>query len=1083
MNGHLASVILFIVSSSALAKQAVQQTPLHSDESRTLIVGSEQEYPPFAKGMTDETASGFTVELWKAIAGEQDLKFKIKVLPFKSLLSEFKAKRIDVMLNLAQSPERRKFAEFSIPHSSSRGAVFVKKTNSTIFGESDIEEKSVVLLSGDLSEDYARERYPNKDFTVEKTAELAFKRLERSEVDAFLISKLAGAAVLKKLKLNDQIENRCDAGFNQEFSIAVHAGEYKLLQQINEGFILLHESAEYDRLFKKWFGFQQRQGDHRGWPNYSIIAVLSVIIAALAVQLIRYIQQRKNHTLELRQTEAMIRTAFENSLVGMCHTRLDGRYLKVNQKYCEILGYSENELLQKTFMQVTHPDDIEPDLHLFQSLLEGEISSFQLDKRYITKDGHHLWCRIFVSLIPIPYNNEQTVLTTIANIHQDILNRRELENERERYRGLLEMSKDPAIVVTSCGRISDINLQAVLQFDISDNEAVGAPLSILENTLRNSKIEQAFKEASEGQLVQWEGVDVGFKGERLKIDISAYRIELTTGYLIKIDLHDSTERYQLMSKAKELAGKLALALEAGQIGYCTYNIETGEFLIDDRLDRILGLELEDACVRRSFRATLRKLRLREYWRLVRNVREIRDNHISHTIINIPSSEGRQELAIEVRCQRFNLSEEGGEILVAACFDITNQVQNSQDLKRTNAELVSATAARDKMLAKLSHELRTPLNVILGFGQLLDQRLSGSEDHELVSRILESGEHLLAMISDLLLLSDSSISFDASGSDVVDVLAEVVRVCSLLGPLAMARDVRLELEETDPNDDRALIVGNTRSFRQVLLNVIDNAIKYNRAGGHVKITCGLNAGDMAVVSVSDTGIGIPSEESERLFAPFYRGWEARSSATGTGLGLSITRELVDKMGGMVSLSSSEGVGSTFVLTFPRAPVDDPAVSEGNLILARRLSKLRVMIIDCTTQAGEESEFDSEDYAELKRTRDALLDSSARAGRFATIDCMVSSELTQIKQMRSDVYVLLIRGTKDLVWVRELQKSAITRKQPCYVLLPKGLSPHAREIIMAAGEDCGPDAFLRWSSFRQLSRDLELMRKNRDFVLNR
>ena len=112
-----------------------------------LVVGSEQDYPPFAIGMTDDTADGFTVDLWKAVAAEAGLNYVIHVLPFHTILQEFKEGKIDVLINLAQSEERHQFADFTVPHVIIHGAIFVRKGESQIHSEDDFVGKSIIAVS------------------------------------------------------------------------------------------------------------------------------------------------------------------------------------------------------------------------------------------------------------------------------------------------------------------------------------------------------------------------------------------------------------------------------------------------------------------------------------------------------------------------------------------------------------------------------------------------------------------------------------------------------------------------------------------------------------------------------------------------------------------------------------------------------------------------------------------------------------------------------------------------------------------------------------------------------------------------
>jgi len=121
---------------------AHQAVPVIQLQKHTLVVGSEQDYPPFVTGMSDATAGGFTVDLWKAVAAEAGLNYTLHVAPFHQILQEFRDGKVDVLINLAQSDERHRFADFSVPHAIVHGAVFVRKGGSNIRSEADLAGKT-----------------------------------------------------------------------------------------------------------------------------------------------------------------------------------------------------------------------------------------------------------------------------------------------------------------------------------------------------------------------------------------------------------------------------------------------------------------------------------------------------------------------------------------------------------------------------------------------------------------------------------------------------------------------------------------------------------------------------------------------------------------------------------------------------------------------------------------------------------------------------------------------------------------------------------------------------------------------------
>jgi PAS domain S-box-containing protein len=237
----------------------------------------------------------------------------------------------------------------------------------------------------------------------------------------------------------------------------------------------------------------------------------------------------------------------------------------------------------------------------------------------------------------------------------------------------------------------------------------------------------------------------------------------------------------------------------------------------------------------------------------------------------------------------------------------------EQLKESNSELVTASRAKSEFLAAMSHELRTPLNSILGFAQLLQLgqhgRL-GERQQRYVGNIQTSGDHLLTLIDgvlDLVKLETGRIELQPELTSLEDVLRVAI---TTLEPLAAAKGLRLAL---DCQPDVSLVVDQFR-LTQVILNLASNAIKFTHHG-HVKLSAKTAAGSV-VVTIADTGIGIPREQLDRIFAAFVQvdGGIGRSEG-GTGLGLALARDLVERMGGQIAVTSKPGSGSVFTVTLP------------------------------------------------------------------------------------------------------------------------------------------------------------------------
>jgi len=251
----LLSMMFIIVNVTVSSAQTT--TPVIQSEQKTLVIGSEQNFPPFATGMTDSTAGGFTVDFWKAVAAEVGLKYTLRVLPFRQVLQEFQEGKIDVLINLAISDERRNFADFSVPHVIVHGAVFVRKDKTDVQSEDDLSGQSIIVLNADLAHDYAISKGWIKQLVLVDTVEKGLKLLASGKHDAMLLSKLVGMQSLQILGLTNIKSLKIPAGFSQKFAFAVPKGQAGLLSHINEAMAITKTNGIYTSLYDKWFGIYE----------------------------------------------------------------------------------------------------------------------------------------------------------------------------------------------------------------------------------------------------------------------------------------------------------------------------------------------------------------------------------------------------------------------------------------------------------------------------------------------------------------------------------------------------------------------------------------------------------------------------------------------------------------------------------------------------------------------------------------------------------------------------------------------------------------------------------------------------------
>jgi signal transduction histidine kinase len=245
------------------------------------------------------------------------------------------------------------------------------------------------------------------------------------------------------------------------------------------------------------------------------------------------------------------------------------------------------------------------------------------------------------------------------------------------------------------------------------------------------------------------------------------------------------------------------------------------------------------------------------------------------------------------------------------------IQNARlfrEIADKSAQLEAASRHKSEFLANMSHELRTPLNAIIGFSEILAEKMFGDineKQTEYLQDILESGRHLLSLINDILDLSKIEAGRMELELSDFHLPSAIDNALILVRERASRRGIKLG----STIDERlGMIAGDERKVKQVLLNLLSNALKFTPEGGRIDVGARLHDG-VAEVSVADTGVGIAPEDQEAVFEEFRQVGTADKKAEGTGLGLALSRKFIELHGGRIWVTSELGVGSTFIFTLP------------------------------------------------------------------------------------------------------------------------------------------------------------------------
>ncbi|MDB9314534.1 PAS domain S-box protein [Spirulina sp. CS-785/01] len=648
------------------------------------------------------------------------------------------------------------------------------------------------------------------------------------------------------------------------------------------------------------------------------------------------ISQRKQTEAALQESEAKFRQFATNIEDVFWLYSLDKTHcLYINPAFETVWGYSCTQLYENPnlWFEVIHPDDRAAVLAQLPRQRKGRC---ELEYRIIRPDGEIRWMRDR----SFPVQNHQGEFYRIAGIAQDITQRKQAEAELRHHRDLREAifneSTDALFLVDpDTLLILDCNRRAVELFAAQGKQSlIGTDGNMLQRQRFSRGEIQAICEQMKTQGFWSQEVEyITQTGTVFWGNLAAKPIQLANTTLNLVRVTDISDRKTVEAKLRKSESHLLAAQRIARLGSWEYNLLTGEIRWSQEVFRIFE----------------RTNPLPPTMETLMNYIHPEDREKHQGVLDTAIVQ-QESFSLDFRVYRESgplgyLTSRGEPVFdsenqligfIGTVLDITNRKQSEEQLQKTNLALMRATQMKDEFVATISHELRTPLNSILGLSEVLHDGVYGDltpSQSEILNTIEQSGQHLLALINDILDLSKIEAGKLDLHLDSVSVQTLCHSCLNLIRPLARQKNLHLNYYLAPDCKAQAALLTiqvDERRIRQVLLNLLSNAVKFTPEGGIVTLSIRQERDSQnspfLVFSVSDTGIGISPPDQALLFQPFVQ-IDSRLSRkhSGTGLGLVLVKNITELHGGWIEVESQLGHGSCFTVWLPVEVGTDEGVS--------------------------------------------------------------------------------------------------------------------------------------------------------------
>ena len=896
-------------------------------EETEVRAGSELDFQPYSFVDEKGEARGFSVDLMKAVAGAMGLHVQIRPGRWDGLWNDLVAGRLDVLPTVAKTPGRQGLIEFTVPHTETFDAFFVRQGQPALDNLDAAAGKEVVVIRSDVAHHALAERKFSGKLVLVSSVREGLDLIAAGHHDAFLCPKIIGALTIKQFGIAGVTPGPPIPDYKRVFSFGVRKGDTELLEKLNQGLLIVKTNGEYERIYDRWLAAADnpwRRYQRYLWPALLTTGAVAALAIALSLTLQWLVRRRtrelavanaeirtevasrreaqkalqalnatleervKERTAALEASRETLQTMINHMPAAVCLIRgSDLRLELVNPAYQavapgkQMVGKTLDELwpeaggnfteVCRRVLETGEPHHVTDELNTIRRRPDGplEHAYFSWSLHRLRLPGAEGWALLNTAWETTAYKQADEAL--------------------RRYAEMLRVSFDPIIVWRLDGGIESWNRGAEELYGYTESEAIGRVTHDLLKTVHPlpwPEIEVILKERG-----TWQGeLRHRAKSGRERIVLARKQIMRGSDRAIRVleTNRDITERKQAEARLRWLAS-----------------------FPEQNPNPIVEIDLASREVKFANEAAQRRFP------------QLAQSGVCH-----PWLTGSHELAGKLHARGGHMEREvafdgvayhqtlsltpDGERLRIYSVDISERKAAEEALLANQAKLEAANRELEAFTYSASHDLRAPLRGMEGFARILDEEHAGS--------LNEDGRHCLRMIrynsQQMGRLIDDLLAFAQLGQqslakERVNMEPLVHSALALLRSENDGRNIELRISELPAT------YGDPRLVKQVWFNLLSNAVKFTRGRDAALIEVGHEMhGIAAVYFVRDNGTGFDMRYAHKLFGMFQR-MHRQEDFEGTGIGLAIVQRIVVRHGGQVWAEAAKGKGATFYFTLEAA----------------------------------------------------------------------------------------------------------------------------------------------------------------------